>query len=234
MCVIADICSQDLINILIDVVPALDPCHKIRNAIKGVYAAENDVGDVTHTLVSKGVLESINSILNRATDSMQNILHARSMWEKILSFRDPLPGVIQKIKNFQMFWRALQWMQGQLFNSQYHVNTEYDAGEGAEFFQTGVVVFRCDVHLDILVTLCQDLGRLGQNKVSQIMKELKKPMRSIFPKTANKLLALKRLTQLVSYGDSSFPLGAFNSLMKSSKPAHSETMVVRATKQVCI
>ena len=223
---------QDLLSILIDVIPAWSSCKNIRDAIKSVYAAETDFEDLTHTLLLKGLLEGTDSVLNCATGHMQEILHGRSIWKKIFSFRDPLPDVIQKIKNFQLFWRVSQFMQGQLFNSQFHVNKDYDAGDDAEFFQTGVLVFRCDVHLDILVTLCQDLGQLGRNKPSEMVKQLGKALPLSFPKTAKKLLGLKRMTQLVSYGDNSLPLGALNSLLKSSQPTDSNTddIISRATK----
>jgi len=201
----------------------------IHTAMEGVYAAESGLGDPMHTLLLKGLLESTHSLLKHTTECMEKLSRQRTIWQKLFDSRNPLLGMIEKIKNFQLFGGGLQWMQGQLFKSRYLVNEDYDGGDDVEFFQTGTVVFRCEVHLDILVAVCQDLHQLGQNKYSNIVKQLKKPMRSIFPKTANKVSALKRLSHLVSYGDSSMPLDALNTLLRTSRPGQAG-IISRATQ----
>ena len=220
-----------MLDILINVIPALQPILDMHKAIKNVYAAETAFGDLNHILLLKGLLESTDSVLHGIVQYVEEQLwQQQSLCKKMCGYRKPLQHMFDTIKEIRKFGGALQWLQGQRFKSQYYTSEDDDAGDDAEFFQTGVLVFRCDVHLDILVTLCQDLGQLGQNKYSDVLQYLKKPLPSILPKTAKKLTALKRMTQLVSYGDSSLPIDALNSLLQSFKPTDTETIVSRAIR----
>ena len=222
---------QDLISVFADIIPGIQQLLDLRKAFRALYAAESDLGDPMHALTLKALLESIQSVLSNAVAYVEReVVEQPTTLHKLFGYDNPLLRIIDKIKSFQLFGGGLQWMQGQLFNARYGADNHND-NDDAEFFQTGTVVCRCEVHLDILVAVCQDLYQLGQRKYSAIAKELAKPLASIFPKTANKFSHdLKRLTHLVSYGDSSMPLDALNALFASVKRAQEDSIIEQATK----
>ena len=221
---------QDFFSILLDVIPAWDPCLRILQACGVLYGVESDLGDRMCTLLLKGLLESSHSVSKSAVESMQEaVSHHWTFLRKVFGYGNPLLRIIEKIKSFQLFGGGLQWMQGQLFNARYGADNHND-NDDAEFFQTGTVVCRCEVHLDILVTICQDMYQLAHKKYSRVAKDLlNKPLSSIFPKTAKKLSQeSKVLNPVLSYGDSSMPLHALNALFASFEPAQVGTIFSRA------
>ena len=221
---------QDLISVFADIIPGIQQLLDLRKAFRALYAAESDLGDPVHALTLKALLESIQSVLSNAVAYVEReVVEQPTTLHKLFGYDNPLLRIIDKIKSFQLFGGGLQWMQGQLFNARYGADNHND-NDDAEFFQTGTVVCRCEVHLDILVTICQDMYQLAHKKYSRVAKDLlNKPLSSIFPKTAKKLSQeSKVLNPVLSYGDSSMPLDALNALFASFEPAQVGTIFSRA------